>query len=135
MKIMVCHDGSERAQKALEKTLDIFKLEKPEVYILTVIEPPLDATSTDEESFQKWQEKRRGDLQEAAEYVAGHGFLADAILAEGDPRKMILEAVDSKSPDILVVAKRGGGMLGKMVLGSVSDYMVRHARCPVLIIH
>ncbi|MFQ5465895.1 MAG: universal stress protein [Thermodesulfobacteriota bacterium] len=135
MKIMVCHDGSERAQRALAKTIDIFKAEKPEVYILTVIEPPLDATSTDEANFEKWQEKRKGDLRKAAEYVAANGFRAHAVLAEGDPRKMIVEAVETKSPDLLIMAKRSGGMIDKVVLGSVSDYMVRHAACPVMIIH
>lgn len=135
MKIMVCHDGSDSAQKALEKSLELFKAEKPEVFIITVVEPPLDATSVEEESFEKWRSKREEDLKKAAEFVAGHGFNADAILAVGDPRKMILEATESKAPDILVVAKRGVGIVDRMVLGSVSAYLVRHAHCPVLVIH
>jgi len=48
---------------------------------------------------------------------------------------MILEAVKTKSPDVLVVAKRGGGLMEQMVLGSVSAFLVRHASCPVLVMH
>lgn len=135
MKVMVCHDGSESAQDALEKALTIFKGEKPEVILITVVEPPLDATSVDEESFEKWRAKRDDDLKKAAEWVAGHGYNVDALLAIGDPRRMILEAAETKAPDVLVVARRGAGMVDKMVLGSVSAYLVRHAHCPVLVMH
>ncbi len=133
MKIMVCHDGSESSQRALEKTVELFKAIGPDLFLVTVVEPPLDATSVDEDSFDSWRSKRDTDLKEAAEWAAGHGCNVDAILAVGDPRRMILEASESKAPDVLVVGKRGAGQVDKMVLGSVSAYIVRHAHCPVLV--
>ncbi|MBW7957771.1 MAG: universal stress protein [Deltaproteobacteria bacterium] len=135
MKIMFCHDGSERSKAALEKALGLFKHLSPEVFLITVVEEPLDATSHDEESFEKWRATREEDLQEAANRVVEHGLDVDAILAIGDPRKMIIEAAENKNPDILVVARRGAGLLESMVLGSVSSFLVRHAECPVLVIH
>ena len=135
MKIMVCHDGSERSQEALERTVALFKAQKPEVIIVTVVEEPLDATSMDEESFEKWRSRRDQDLKNAANWVVGQGLDVDAILAVGDPRKMITEAAANKNPDILVVARRGAGLLEKMALGSVSAYLIRHAECPVLVMH
>ena len=135
MKIMVCHDGSKQSQEALEKAVKLFRCEKPEVVLITVVEEPLDATSMDETSFEKWRSARDGELKKAANWVADNGFNVDALLAVGDPRKMILEAAESKSPDILVVARRGAGIIEKMVLGSVSAYLVRHAACPVLVMH
>ena len=135
MKIMVCHDGSERSQEALERTVALFKAQKPEIIIVTVVEEPLDATSMDEESFEKWRSRRDQDLKNAANWVVGQGLDVDAILAVGDPRKMITEAAANKNPDILVVARRGAGLLEKMAIGSVSAYLIRHAECPVLVMH
>lgn len=135
MKIMVCHDGSRRAQDALEKTIELFKSQKPEIILIAVVEDPLDATSTNEESFRKWCSSREDDLEKAAGSVVRQGLEVDVILATGDPRKMLLEAAKTKSPDFLVVAKRGGGLLEQMVLGSVSAFLVRHATCPVLVMH
>lgn len=135
MKIMVCHDGSKKSQQALEKAVELFRCEKPEVIIITVVEEPLDATSMDEDSFEKWRSTRDSELKKAANWVADHGLTVDALLAVGDPRKMIIEAAESKSPDILVVARRGAGLIDKMVLGSVSAFLVRHAACPVLVMH
>ncbi len=133
MKVMFCHDGSARAHKALERTVEIFKSAKPEVIILTVVEEPLDATSVDEENFQKWRDKWNEDLKEAAQWVANHGLDVDAILAVGDPRKMIIEAAETKNPDLRIVSRRGGGGTEKMVLGSVAHYIVRHAPGPVAV--
>jgi len=135
MKIMVCHDGSERSQEALERTVALFKAQKPEIILITVVEEPLDATSMDEESFEKWRTRRDQELKNAANWVVKHGLNVDAILAVGDPRKMITEAASNKNPDILVVARRGAGLLEKMALGSVSAYLIRHAECSVLVMH
>ncbi len=135
MKIMICHDGSRKAQDALEKAVELFKLQKPEIILITVVEEPLDATSMDEDSFEKWRDRRDADLKSAANWVVQQGLNVDAILAVGDPRKMIVEAAENKNPDILVVGRRGGGLIDNMVLGSVSAYLVRHADCPVLVMH
>ncbi|MBE7415957.1 MAG: universal stress protein [Deltaproteobacteria bacterium] len=44
-------------------------------------------------------------------------------------------AAENKNPDMLVVARRGAGLLERMVLGSVSSFLVRNAECPVLVVH
>lgn len=135
---MVCHDGSEKAQAALEKSIAIFKCERPDIILLTVVEEPVDASSHDEDAFGEWRAKREGDLKKtAASVVSKYGLDVDAVLAVGDPRKMIVEAVKSKKPDMLVVARRGGGGVGEeMLFGSVSAYLIRHVTsCPVMVTH
>ena len=134
MKVMICHDGSGRSQKALKIVAEFFKPQEADVIIVTVVEEPLDASSADEENFQKWRDKRDEDLKEAAQWVANHGFRVDALLDIGDPRKMIIEAAQRKKPDILVVARKGGDGPRNMVLGSVSSHIVRHSRFPIIVV-
>ncbi len=133
-KIMVCHDGSEKSNSTLDKALELFEASKPDIIIITVVEPPLDATSVDEESFEKWRAKRDEDLGNAACRAAEHGLEVDAILAVGDPRMMIIRASEEKSPDVLVISRREAGMLGTMVFGKVSAYIIKHANCPVAVL-
>lgn len=135
MKVMICHDGSDRAQQAMEKAIEVLKPINPEVIVLTVVEPPLDATSHDEEAYEEWEHARNDDLREACSWVAGQGLNPVCVLATGDPRIMILNAIKSKSPDLVVVARRGGGVIPGMHLGSVSAYLIRHAECPILVMH
>ena len=128
MKILVCHDGSEVAQSALEKTVVFFKWAKPQIVVATVAEEPADASSYDEAAFEEERTKREDDLKKAANWVMEHGLDVDAILAVGDPRKMLLETVARKNPDLVVVASRppATGIRFGNVAVSVSDYLIRH---------
>lgn len=138
MKMLVCHDGSEAAQSALEKSVAMFRSEKPEIILVTVAEEPADASSYDEAAFEEWRAEREAGLKEAAEWVVKHGLDVDAIMAIGDARKMLVEAVIKKKPDLVVIASRppqGGVRFGNITV-SVSDYVIHHVTdCPVLVMH
>lgn len=135
MKVMICHDGSENAQQALEEALKLFKPNNPEIILMTVVEGPADASAVNEEHTERMIQERHEFLKKTSDAIAGHGFDVDAIMAVGDARAMILQAVDQKNPDIVVIGKRGMGVIKEMVLGSVSAYLIRHVKCPVLIFH
>lgn len=136
MKILICHDGSDKAQSALDKCLTLFGQQKPQIILVTVVEEPLDASSHVEESFEQWRAQRETELRQAAERVTAQGFDVDAILAVGDPRKMLVAAVNKRMPDLLVITSRppkGGVRFGNVTV-SVSDYLLRHIDvCPVLV--
>ncbi|KAK9699301.1 hypothetical protein RND81_08G165800 [Saponaria officinalis] len=59
---------------------------------------------------------------------------AETFAMRGDPKEMICQAAEQMHVDLLVVGSRGLGMLKRAFLGSVSDYCVHHAHCPVLIV-
>lgn len=138
MKILVCHDGSEGAQSALEKSVAMLGGGKPQVILVTVAEEPADASSYDEAAFEAVRSEKEADLKQAADWVVKQGLDVDAIMAIGDPRKMLVEAVKKKKPDIVVVASRppqGGVRFGNITV-SVSDYLIHHITdCPVLVMH
>lgn len=135
MKVMVCHDGSENAQQALEEALKLFKPNNPEIILVTVVEGPADASAVNEEHTEKMVQERHDFLKKTSDWVAGRGFDVDAIMAVGDARAMILQAAEQKKPDLMVIGKRGMGVIKEMVLGSVSAYLIRHVTCPVLVFH
>ena len=130
MKIMVCYDGSDRSRNALNKALEFFKDQKPDMIILLVAEEPLDASTENEEVYEEWKKECHDLLNEAAKDVTQEGLEVDAILATGDPRTMILECIEKKSPDLVVMAKRGRGGVKNALLGSVSTDILRKSSCP-----
>jgi nucleotide-binding universal stress UspA family protein len=63
---------------------------------------------------------------------AGSGVAFDYRLAEGHPAAQILNAVDVLSSDFIVMGTHGRSGFERMILGSVTEKVVRKARCPVL---
>lgn len=136
MKMLICHDGTEVAQTVMEKSIAMFKCEKPEIILATVVEEPADASSYDEAAFEEIRAKRESDMKGAADWVVKQGLDVAVIIAIGDPRKMLVETVRKKQPDLVVISSRppGGGIRFGNVSVSVSDYLIRHIEdCPVLV--
>jgi nucleotide-binding universal stress UspA family protein len=53
---------------------------------------------------------------------------------EGEPGESIIEAAEAESADLIVVGSHGRGAVGRFLIGSVSDHVVRNASCPVLVV-
>jgi universal stress protein A len=62
------------------------------------------------------------------------GAQAEFIIWPGDPGSGILAAIEAEKVDLLVVGTRGRDRAGRLLLGSVSDHLVRRAGCPVLVV-
>jgi nucleotide-binding universal stress UspA family protein len=62
------------------------------------------------------------------------GAEATFLVWEGDAGDGILAAADAERADIIVMGTRGRGGVERSLLGSVSDHVIRHAHCPVLVV-
>lgn len=83
-----------------------------------------------------------GDAQQEAETivrgVVDHareaGVEATYLIWEGRPGDAIMAAAESEHVDLIVVGSHGRSAVGRFFLGSVSEYVVRHAHVPVLVV-
>lgn len=57
-----------------------------------------------------------------------------AFLEFGKPATKILEGAKNWSADVIVMGSHGRGRVGSLLLGSVAEGVLRHAKCPVLIV-
>jgi len=61
------------------------------------------------------------------------GIEVSQLVVEGHAAQVLVKA--SEDADLMVVGSRGHGAFTGMLLGSVSEYLATHCRCPVLIVH
>ena len=62
------------------------------------------------------------------------GIAAQFLIWEGDPGASVIEAAESEGADIIVIGSHARGPIGRLLLGSVSSYVVAHGRQPVIVI-
>jgi nucleotide-binding universal stress UspA family protein len=60
------------------------------------------------------------------------GVEVERLMHEGDARRQIVAAAKDVGADLIMMGRHAKGPLARMMLGSVAEYVVRHAHCPVL---
>ena len=60
---------------------------------------------------------------------------AEFLLWTGEPGQSVVAAAEAEGADLIVVGTRGLDASGQFLLGSISNYVVYHSSCPVLVAH
>ncbi len=149
MKILVCTDGSEHSQKALEKAAVIATgCQVNDVAVMHVYDEKINLsalpwregagpTKQDMERFRKVLEENKNEaskiLQEAQKFLETKNVKSRTILKEGHPADTIVKTACDEGFDMIVIGSRGRSGLQKVFLGSVSSAVVQESdNCSVL---
>lgn len=132
--ILVAHDYSEQADAALAWAADFAKRTNGSLRVVHVVPLVMDVaspllTAVPFPLEQDIAEARRA-LRERAERN-GISAVVDVLVAV-DAGAAIVEHARAVHATILALGTHGRGGLKRMILGSVAEYVVRHAHCPVL---
>ncbi len=80
----------------------------------------------------------RGEREQAAQALVARaqeaGVPTAFLVWEGDPGEAIIDAASSEGADLIVLGTHGRRGLDRSIFGSVSDHVVRHAPCPVVVV-
>lgn len=77
-------------------------------------------------------ERALADIADRAR-AAGLSEIHTEVL-NGPPDPTLLDAITRFQADVIVVGSHGRNVLGRLLLGSTSEHLVRHATCPVLVV-
>lgn len=142
-RILVSWDGSEGAQKALQAALEIGRNSEGEVLALAVFDraplltvdafTPGAVLSPDliAHYAQTWHDQMEQKLHAV---VSESGTSIRFLREVGNPVETILNVAEQERADMIVVGSRGLGGFQRLLLGSVSQGIVHHAHCPVLVV-
>ena len=142
-KVLLATDASKDAVKAAQIATAISSVSGSELHVLHVgstkdfhVAPGAEQSfSPRSSSLSDVREKAENTLEEAVKQVeeAG-GAVAGTHLRMGDPDDEILRHCEEHGDiGLLVMGSRGLGPIKRRLMGSVSESVVRHARCPVLV--
>lgn len=142
-KILVALDGSAHAQRALHSAIELAHRCESELVLLHAVQAHAFRSDYDarvirsaREVFDRVGREQADAILGEAEKEAEAAGLApvERVLVEGDPVKVILDAVSSLPVDLVVVGTRGLSGLREITLGSVAREISLAAPCRVLIV-
>jgi nucleotide-binding universal stress UspA family protein len=149
-RILLASDGSESAAYAAEVAVELSKETHSELHVLYLGEDstaslvpqaadPAWVVQEDlaplEEQGQQFEQVARRTLDAEVQQVrAVGGTVAQAHLRMGRPAAEIVELAEDLEVGLVVVGSRGLGGIRRALMGSVSDSVVRHAHCLVLVV-
>jgi nucleotide-binding universal stress UspA family protein len=74
-------------------------------------------------------------LADARAKYTGDYPKCELVVDFGDPLVKLLEIANTRNADLIVICTHGGSALKHLVIGSVAERLVRHASCPVFVVH
>ena len=140
--ILLATDGSDEGKMATQAAAELSRDTGSEVHVVYVLPAPaqlighhLLSGEARESALAGAERDAETFLKEQAEQIrANGGKVAETHFRSGDPDKEILRTAESIGVGLIVIGSRGLGAISRALLGSVSESVVKHAHCPVLVV-
>jgi nucleotide-binding universal stress UspA family protein len=139
-RILLALDGSEEAASATRSAVEIANATGSELHILFVLPTQelrgyLGPEVTGEGVLERAKHRAREFVDKKAERIeANGGKVKDAHLAFGKPDEKIVKLSEELEASLIVTGSQGLNGMRRALMGSVSNSVVLHAHCPVLVV-
>lgn len=154
-KILVALDQSSARSLVLDNAMSMAKVMGADVMLIHVLSaydddspglpvrtyhsyyPIVDSVAWDtyQKRWEAYEKTGIEDLQQLASDANILGVKTEFTQMAGDPGRVICDVACSWEADLIIVGNRGRTGLSEFLLGSVSNYVMHHAPCSVLVVH
>jgi nucleotide-binding universal stress UspA family protein len=132
-RILVAFDGSEGSQRAYDFALELARKFGADVLVLAVVRLPEPTTSLELDSIlDLGTEQYNKDFEALLARASGVNVRTDTEV--GHPAEKIVARAEHEHADLIVMGRRGRSAIGRWMLGSVSERVLRYAHCPVTVV-
>lgn len=128
MNVLLATDGKAHSDKATKYAFEYARLHKAMLFIVYVVSPKA------EEDKDKIIQNGMRVLERLKNEAVEHGVEVTSLLEAGNPYEAILTASERIKAEAIIVGTSGKTVLDRVLIGSVSEYVVRNARCTVVVV-
>ncbi|MGM0605248.1 MAG: universal stress protein [Halobacteriota archaeon] len=134
--ILVPTDGSAEGRQAIAHAIELATVHDASVHALYVVNTASYAGLPMESSWEGVDEMLRADATDAVAEVRQLGDRAgipvETAVVDGTPSKRIVRYAETEGCDLIVMGTHGRGGIDRLLLGSVTEKVVRASKVPVL---
>jgi universal stress protein A len=135
-RVLLATDLSPTSSLATDWAFELARRNEATLLVVSVIDPrdlrkPNGGFHT---RVDQVRDRREATAQRLVERGRGLGVPVTFLVWTGDPGESIVAAAESEGADVILVGAHTRGKIGRLLIGSVSEHVARHAPCPVLIV-
>ncbi len=133
-------DGSDQSRHAATVSADIARRNGATLHLVTIVRPPegwwgiVGSPPTPSALSKSLTDAQREILDSVVAQLDLTDLEVIQVEDVGDPARMLLDYANKVDADVLVIGRRGAGLLERIMLGSVANRVVHDAQCPVLLV-
>ncbi len=135
-RIVIPLDGSATAERVLSQAARLLRRHDSEILLVRAVFVPPSLARIDTAKLQAAEVKAAEDyLEETSERLRLQGIRAKTKIVNGPAADAILDAAHAEKGTLIALATHGRTGLGRWMLGSVAEKIVRASDLPVLLLH
>jgi nucleotide-binding universal stress UspA family protein len=128
MNVLFATDGKPHSEKATKYAMEYAKRNEAKLFIVFVVSPKAD------EDKEKLIQNGMKVLERLKLEAVEKKVEVTTLLEAGNPYEAIISASDRVKAEAIIVGTSGKTVLDRVLIGSVSEYVVRNSRCTVIVV-
>lgn len=140
MKLLVAIDFSEFTPKVVRQAEELATALSARMWLVHVAAPDPDFVGYEagpqsvRDSLSKHFHEEHRHIEEIADRLRAAGLDATGLLVQGPTAETILKEAGKLGVDLIVLGSHGRGAIAQLLIGSVSEGVLRKSECPVLVV-
>jgi nucleotide-binding universal stress UspA family protein len=127
-------DGSPGSERARDYALQLAADQDATLHVLHVVETVSPGASLHDLISEQMTERGTELVESVARLGRDRNLSVRTAVVEGDPAETITGYASSEEVDVIVMPTHGRSELGRLVLGSVTDRVIRTSETPVIVV-
>jgi nucleotide-binding universal stress UspA family protein len=133
-KILVATDGSRYSGLATDKAIDFAKSYGGSLTAVSVVDVPSEFYAEAPGAVDKLIASAKGFVAAVSKKAEAFDIAASTFVGEGEAFEIITRLVQKEKIDVIIMGSHGRTGLKRLLMGSVTEKVIGHAPCPVLVV-
>ena len=133
-RILVGTDGSKYSGIAINKAIDFAKAYGGSLVVLSVVDVPTEFYAEAPKAVEDMIRTAREYTSAVKKQAEADGVKAESFVGEAEAWEAIVKLAHDQEVNMVVVGSHGRTGLRRLLMGSVTEKVIGHAPCPVLVV-
>jgi nucleotide-binding universal stress UspA family protein len=132
--ILVATDGSRHSQAAVERAIDFAKSYGGRLMAVSIVDVPDELYAEAPKVVDDLVEKAKGYVRDVKTAAEAAGVRTRTYVGEGVGHEVLMRVAEEDGAGLIVMGSHGRTGLKRLLMGSVTEKVIGHAACPVLVV-